>query len=101
MGGPPTTEVCFATGHRVVVPGAVARGWNVWGGVSGGAVGLGEKGSCQTGIADPMQRGNSRKASAHFPFEKKKGVAAALVNKERRCSFRALTLQDVLDRSHA
>lgn len=73
MGGPPTTGVCFATGHRVVVPGAVARGWNVWGGVSGGAVGLEEKGSCQTGIADPMQRGNSRKASAHFPFGKKKG----------------------------
>lgn len=22
--GPPTTGVCFATGHRVVVPGAVA-----------------------------------------------------------------------------
>lgn len=34
--------------------------------------GLEEKGSCQTGIADPMQRVNSREASAHFPFGQKK-----------------------------
>lgn len=34
-------------------------------------MGLKEKGSCQTGIADPMQRGNDSTASAHFPFEKR------------------------------
>lgn len=64
-----------------------------------------EKGSCQTGAADLMQRGNIRKARAHFPFRKKKqknkGFAAAPVNKEPRRSIRAQALQDVLDRSHA
>lgn len=32
-----------------------------------------EKGSCQTGVADPMQRGNIRKALAHFPVKKERG----------------------------
>ena len=67
-----------------------------------------EKGSCQTGVADPMQRGNIRKALAHFPLEKRERereregfAAAAPVNKEPRRSFRAQTPQDVLGRSHA
>ncbi len=78
------------------------------GGGGGGCTRGGEeKGSCQTGVADPMQRGNIRKALAHFQIKKKtkkknnKGFAAAPVNKEPRRSFRAQTPQDVLDRSHA
>ena len=37
-----------------------------------------EKGSCQTGVADPMRWGNISKALAHIPFEKKKKVLQQL-----------------------
>lgn len=100
-GGPPTTGVCFATGHRVVVPGAVALEDGMHGvGCLDGRWGWKRKGVVRQALQTRCSGGNGRKASAHFPFEKR-GFAAAPVNKERRCSFCTQTLQDVPERSHA
>lgn len=70
-------------------------GWGVWRG--GGA-------ERERELSDrhcrPYAAGKRQESLSTFPV-RKKGYAAAPVNKERRCSFCTQTLQDVLDRSHA